>query len=372
MNDLRRKKNILINIVLCLCSFIFALSAAEYALGKTDIEGFYGYKMWWGMIDSRRYFSSTPTVIISGVRTFNLTDGNCYPSDPSGLLPLKELNPDDGKYWYCVSYDKKLRRQGFNPDRKRSIALVGDSFTFGEGVPETDTLGYLLNNRYRQINFQNRGEAGANIRDIAKICQGIAESGHEVDEVIYFYNLNDIQMSKIFSSQQKNVIDFQNVIGLNDDIEYQPITKFLSKSALFSLARKEWIMQRESYLSIRNYRDMYLSENNRREFLSTMDEIRSIQDMLARRGISFRMVIYPLLHKDMLGRYPFASIHAAIINACRERGITCLDGYEPFKDYYSLKKFAVHPLDYHPNGLSNQKLVDYIYKNNFITDKPDS
>lgn len=348
MHDIRNKKNILINIVLCACSFILAICAAEYVVRRTDMDGFFGYKMWLGTINSQRYFSSSATVVLIGDGIYNLTDGNCYPSDPSGRLPLKEINPADGKYWYCVIYDKKQRRQGYNPERKRQMALVGDSFTFGEGVPETDTLGYLLNNQYRQINFQNMGKAGANIGDITKICQEIAESGHEVDEVIYFYNINDVRMSKIVSVKQKSVTDFQNVIGLNDDIGNHPLTKFLSKSALFSLTRKEWIMQRDSYFTIRNYKDMYLSESNRQEFLSTMDEIQSINDMLARRGISFRMVIYPLLHKDMLGRYPFESIHAAVIRACNERGIKCLDGYGAFKDDYSLKKFAVHPLDYHP------------------------
>jgi hypothetical protein len=116
---------------------------------------------------------------------------------------------------------------------------------------------------------------------------------------------------------------------------------------------------------------MYLSESNRQEFLSTMDEIRSIKDTLAARGISFRMIIYPLLYKDLLGRYPFEQIHEVITSECQKRGVICLDGYVPYKSYYSMKRFAMHPLDYHPNGLSNLDLVDYIHKKDFIKDRPE-
>jgi hypothetical protein len=369
MNNIGNKKSLPTNIVLCLFSLILVLSVAEYAARKTDIEGFYGHKTWLGKIDSVGYLSTSRTVAIGG-EIFNLTDGNCYPSDPSGLLPLKEFNPVAGKYWYCVMYDKKQRREGYHPDRKRQIALVGDSFTFGEGVKDTNTLGYLLNNKYPKINFQNRGQSGAYIGDIMQRCKEIIESAPEIDEVIYFYNLNDVRISKIVRSRMKRITDFQNVYWSKDEEKYGPVTKLLSKSALFSLARKVWIIKWESSLTIQNYKDMYFSESNRQEFVSTLDEIQSMKDMLARRGISFRMIIYPLLYKDMLGRYPFESIHAAIINACNERGIKCLDGYEPFKDYYSLKKLAVHPLDYHPNGLSNQIIIDYIHRSNFITNTP--
>jgi hypothetical protein len=270
-------------------------------------------------------------------------------------------------------YECKQRRQGYNPDRKRQIAIVGDSFVFGIGVKETDTLGYMLNKYYPKINFQNWGKEGANIDDVVGQCKEIIKSVPVVKEVIYFYNLNDVRKSGMVSHQHyKLIINFQDIHWSIDENRHGTLVKILlKKSALFSLARKVWLINRESFLTIQNYKDMYLSENNRREFLSTMDDIRSIKDMLAARGISFRMIIYPFAYKDMLGRYPFEQIHNVIISECHKRGVTCLDGYEPFKSYYSMKRFAVHPLDYHPNGLSNRELVDYIHNNNVIIDRPE-
>ncbi len=118
--------------------------------------------------------------------------GNCYPSDPSRRLPIEFVDHDRGEHWYCVKYDRALRRRGFNPVRKKQVAMVGDSFTFGIVVRETDTLGYLLNEKYPEVNYQNWGKVAADIDDVAKICDEIVKSVTQVDEVIY---LIDITMS---------------------------------------------------------------------------------------------------------------------------------------------------------------------------------
>lgn len=357
--------NILKNIVLFLCSLVVALCAAEFIAGRINIEGLSGYKMYMAMAFDKIYLAPEPDESIPG-KVYGFYSGNCYPSDPAGSFPYKIVNPADHKYWYCVTYDRTKRTDGFNPERKRRMAIVGDSFTFGTGLRETDTLGYLLNEKYPEINFQNLGKVGANTDDVAKRCREITASAPKVEEVIYFYNLNDVRMSRQVDLKQWKIIDFQNIRWQNDIAMSGPVMKLLSKSALFSLMRKIWVLRRESALTVQNYKDMYLSEENRGEFISTMDEMKSIKDMLARQGISFRVVIYPLLYKDLLGRYPFEDIHARILSACRERKIECLDGYAPFASYYSMKKFAVHPIDYHPNGLCNRALLDYIRKKDFI------
>ncbi len=368
MRYIRYKKNLLINIALCLFTIVLCVGIAEYILRKIDIEGLSGHKTYMKEIGNSKYdIISAPNLIKAG-KIFRFDSGNCYPSDATGLLPIKIANPMDGKYLYCVTYNEKKRREGRNPDRKRQVALVGDSFVFGEGVKETDTLGFLLNEKYTKINFQNWGIRAIDIGDVVKQCKKIVETESGVDDVIYFYNLNDVQPLSIKGLKTINIIDFQNIILLKNEQKDNTLLKLLSKSEMFSTARKIWLIKRISSQTIQNYKDMYLNEKGySSEFLLTIHYIQSIKYMLEAKGISFHMIIYPLLYKDMLGRYPFESIHQAIIKTCDERGITCLDGYVPFKSYYSMKRFAVHPIDYHPNGLSNLLLVDYIHKKNFIT-----
>ncbi len=81
--------------------------------------------------------------------------------------------------------------------------------------------------------------------------------------------------------RKKLMIDFQNARWYQDKVRHGAITNILSSSALFSLIRKVWVINRESFLTVQNYKDMYLSELNRQAFLSTMDDIRSVEDMLA-------------------------------------------------------------------------------------------
>lgn len=345
------------------------MGVAEYALRKINIEGLSGYKLYVGEIDSRIYFSQQPNYRDRGGKLNGFDLGNCYPSNPNGTLPLTAINPYDGNYCYCVLYDVGQRPRGYHPERKRQMAIVGDSFVYGNGVQKESTLGYFLNEQYPEINFQNWGKKGADIDAVVSLCKSNMASVPEVEGVIYFFNLNDVRMSEQISARHKDIInDFQNVRWDNDKRGGRPPNRLFARSALLSTAGKVWLINRESSRTIQNYRDMYLSENNRRELISTMDEIRSIQDRLTARGISFRVVIYPLIYKDILGRYPFGQIHEIIMNECRKRGVACLDGYAPFKSYYSMKKFAVHPLDHHPNGLSNKLLVDYLRERTFITE----
>ena len=238
------------NFVLCLFAILLSIGIAEYALRRINIEGFSGHRIHIGTLNSSIFILPEQVVDIAG-KDFEYTMGDCYPSDTSGFSQFQIINPDDGKRWYCVLYDKKQRRQGYNPNRKRQVAIVGDSFVFGNGVKEKDTLGYILNARYIQINFQNWGQSGANIDEVVGQCKEIIESAPKVDEVIYFYNLNDVRMSEEIRARQNNIIDFQNIRWSKDEQQYTPVEKMLLKSALFSLFRQVWVIKRDSSLTVR-------------------------------------------------------------------------------------------------------------------------
>ncbi|MFA5388533.1 MAG: hypothetical protein WC312_02125 [Candidatus Omnitrophota bacterium] len=103
--------------------------------------------------------------------------GNCYSSDTKGYFPISLRISKDREVFrkillsptieylvdktpYCIVYDGQKRREGFFADREREVAIVGDSFVFGEGVKEEDTLGYLLGLKFTKANFKNYGSTG--------------------------------------------------------------------------------------------------------------------------------------------------------------------------------------------------------------------
>jgi len=303
--------------------------------------------------------------------------GNCYSSDRKGYFPisLKASTKEKEKLRnalvsgnidflaektpYCIVYDCQKRREGFFSRRTVEVAIVGDSFVFGEGVKEEDTLGYLLSSKFSKANFKNYGSTGANIEGVFNIVSQVLEE-KKIKDIIYFYNLNDILTSPEIAAKQKFIVDFQNIRWFNVKRPHNFFTGILSKSNIYHLVEDSIILHQESGLTIKNYLDMYFSPANLNELKRTINLLISMNNRSKGKGVNFRIVIYPLLYKDIFGRYPFVSIHEFLKDICKKNQIPCIDAYPAFEKYRSLKNFTVHPVDYHPNGFANKIVVEYL------------
>jgi hypothetical protein len=356
-----------VNVAVSLAALLVSLGLVELGLRYAFDPGLDGEKVWVGDHPNARN-PSLDAAVAQSCREFPSWWGNCYPTDPTGLLPITTRDPLTGRTWHCVAYDLKSRATGYDPDREYQAAIVGDSFAFGEGVKETDTLGYLLNRKYPRVNFRTYADSGMNIGQVEETCSRILLLAPAVRSIVYVYNLNDVLLSREVGDLQKVIVDFQNLFLHRAKAGQGPIAAALERSKLYVLLRKAWVVRRESALATGNYQDMYLSEANRSEFFATMDVLKGINETARARGVSFAVVVHPLLNKDLFGRYPFEGVHAAIMAACRERGVPCLDGYEAFRDFSSFGSLVVNPLDYHPNGRSNRILADYIRGSGFLDD----
>lgn len=293
---------------------------------------------------------------------------NCYTSDPRGYFPLKmnvPLADVSGRVkdteLYCLPYACQQRKAGFYPDRKEEIFLVGDSFAFGEGVKEEDTLGYVLGQRFTQYNFRNFGETAADLKRVGMIVEDLLAAHPLVKHIIYFYNLNDVAMAPSIEGRQKYIIDFENLRWTNLPKDQGWAAEFLSRSALYKFVRTTAILHRETALTIQNYRDMYFSAENKNELDLTFDRLIAMNQLARAKGARFTLVIYPLLYKDLWGAYPFQSIHNLLMDACRQHNINCIDGIGAFDGAYNMKQFIVHPVDFHPNGLANARMADFLW-----------
>ena len=296
--------------------------------------------------------------------------GMCYTSNKNGYFPLILKHPITGRRLYCIIYDIDKRKAGYFTERKKQAAIVGDSFVFGEGVKGEDTLGYLLGMKFTGINFRNFGVIGADIRLVRGTIEHIIKEEKQIKDIIYFYNLNDVIMSDKLTSHQKYIFDFQNIRWFNVEKHHWFITNILSKSTIFCLIKKAFILRRETKLTIKNYLDMYFDASNQKELKRTIDLLVSMNKIAEDNDVRFHVVIYPLLYKDNFGRYPFVSIHNFLKDICKEHSISCIDAYPAFRKYRSFKKFIVHPIDYHPNGSANKIVVDWLAEEGEINFRP--
>ncbi|MFA5388534.1 MAG: hypothetical protein WC312_02130 [Candidatus Omnitrophota bacterium] len=184
----------------------------------------------------------------------------------------------------------------------------------------------------------------------------------DIDAVVYFYNLNDILVCPEIESRRKYIIDFQNIKLENVKRSRNSITKLLSKSNIYRLIENLLILSRETHLTVENYLDMYFNPINSDEFEKTIGFLVSMSNVAKERNVNFYVVIYPLLYKDIYGRYSFLQVHELLKNICEKHNIPCIDAYPAFANRYSLKKFTVHPIDYHPNRIANERVVEYLSK----------
>jgi hypothetical protein len=269
--------------------------------------------------------------------------------DPLGIDDLVRRAP------HCIVYDDR-RREGFFDGRPRRVALVGDSFTFGEGVKDKDTLGYRLGRKVKHTNFLNFGLPGADIEQVRAIMRDEVVRLPDLHGVIYFFNLNDIFLE---GSHPDVDIDPKSAVlyGHAGPGERSVTDRLVSASRVLTLVKTLALKRRRTRRTVQAFLDRYRREPD----LDVLARhLRGMADLAAEERLAFLVVIYPLLFKDPLGSYPFGPIHRRVLGLCRSRRITCIDGYPAFAGHRSLDAFRVNAVDSHPNGRSNQRVVDHL------------
>ncbi|MBT4863966.1 MAG: SGNH/GDSL hydrolase family protein [Planctomycetaceae bacterium] len=232
-----------------------------------------------------------------------------------------------------------------NPDRQR-ICFIGDSFTFGHGVPDvadrfTERIATDLESiqpgRYRVAN------AGLPGLDVRKLVDGflpdLIKRDVQIDVLVYTLVLNDIEY-------------YEEQTGkLYQDIEQLKPRFFLFRDTYFyNLAYFRW--QQLQQPRVRNYFS-YLSESYRTEPWNRMQ--RKLDQLVAvcdANDIELRVVIFPFLHN--LGTdYPFRDAHRRLQDYFEAQSVLCLD-LEPILTQHVDDGLTVNRFDAHPNERAHE------------------
>jgi lysophospholipase L1-like esterase len=285
----------------------------------------------------------------------------CYPDAEDTTLPIKVTDNATGKEYRCVEDNESLRQAGYFPQRPDGALIVGDSFAYGGGVPENQTLASFLDAVFPRYNFLNYGRSGADVAAVAGVLQKALEEHPDVKYVMYFYNINDVLVYGELRSQQKFINDLE-LVRLNRIEQYvSPLGQLLSHSALYRFINQMVTLRWETALTTRNYVRAYDPRFNAQGLAETAQTIVGMDRLVARRGGRLVVIIYPLLYRTMGGGYPFEPVHQRLAKICADNGIAFVDGYGAFAAEKSLKPLQVHPLlDYHPNGRANELMVEYL------------
>lgn len=302
-----------------------------------------------------------------------------------------------------TAYDWSSRHKGYSLEKAPGtfrIVVLGDSFTFGQGVKRDETfpkkLEKLLNSKNGQIKFEviNLGFCGLNTSGELEI---LAERGinpvtwepdyryrglaYKPDLILLEFTLNDSSTSGRAMEQIKQFDDKwrtgEIITRINTGAYSLPIPefidKFLTKDSRFYLFFLNRYNQFLARLGVREagksavagtlgrYKEDFAGWTYTKQALAEMASV-------ARQNeLPIVIAVYPELvnFKD----YPFKEVHSKILGITGYLGFHTLDLFPPFEGL-DAKSLMVAPYDGHPNAkahaIAAKAIFEYLIKEGLV------
>ncbi|MGQ0633961.1 MAG: SGNH/GDSL hydrolase family protein [Planctomycetaceae bacterium] len=223
---------------------------------------------------------------------------------------------------------------------QRVVCFVGDSFTYGHGVPNvadrfSDIVGRDLERTQPGRYFvANLADAGTEVHWIEALLEALLADQLPVDVVVYTICLNDIEI------YDERSVELYREIGAR--------------------APRSWLFQNSYFFNLLHSRIQHARAARGGGYYSFLREsyagvpwqllrkkLDDIFQLCAKNGIDLRVVVFPFLH-DLGPDYAFTDAHRQIIDFCRESGVRALD-LQPVLAPHVGKGLTVNRFDAHPN-----------------------
>ena len=237
---------------------------------------------------------------------------------------------------------------------KYRIAVVGDSFTWGQGIEREERFSNLLEQflgpRYEVFNF---GIAGDNMPEhLTRLAQALEISPDFVLLQIY---INDFETREMQRPHSYPLLP-------------PPLDGDLSGSSLlYGLIGGQWAhIQQMAGLSesYAQYMERNLRDPNAPNAREAYGQLHEFFDRARAAGVPAGAVLFPAT--DSLGPngrdYPFGYLHDGVKQLCSDVKAPCLDLLPMFSTFPDPRAVWVSPFDAHPNAMANKRAANEILK----------
>jgi lysophospholipase L1-like esterase len=227
------------------------------------------------------------------------------------------------------------------------IVVVGDSFTWGQGIERaerfSDLLEQFLGPRYEVFNFGVRGDKMP--EHLTRLTQALTVSP---DFVLLQLYPNDFETHEMERPRPYPLLP-------------EPLDSRLGgASLLYGLTNGQWahvqemvgITESYAHYMERNLRDA--NAPNAREAFGQLHEF-FVRSRAA--GVPAGEVLFPVTEAfgpDGRG-YPFGYLHDAVRRVCADEKVPCLDLVPLFSTFRDPRVTWVSPFDAHPNAMANRR-----------------
>lgn len=237
------------------------------------------------------------------------------------------------------------------PAEQHHLCFLGDSFTFGHGVPSVRDR---FSNRVRasledrqpgRFVVSNLANAGADLFWVEGVLEQLVAGKHKIDTVIYVICLNDIETfhpdhDKIYAK-----------IGEGGPKFFLFRDTYFFNFLYFRYRQFTQPAVRDYYGFVREYYDGEPWVRMQRKLLA-------VRELCRRNGTDFRIVVFPFLHT--LGEDdPFQPICEKVVAFCRRSEIPVLD-LTPVLTPYEEDGLTVNRFDAHPNERAHELAAEAI------------
>lgn len=246
------------------------------------------------------------------------------------------------------------------PDGVYRIAVVGDSITYGQGLPESDRMTNLLEHRLNQVgggyevlNFGQRG----------------AETVHHID--FLRDAVLDIDPDFILLQWYVNDVEGRDKRGRPSGLTLAPSDMLhiilLDRSALYCLGQMAW-NQIVAYLAVASSYDAYMiarfGDPESPDYQAYRKQLTTLIELARERGIPMGIMLYPgtAFLRGQPDAYRLAFLHDRVLETCAEYGILCLDLRDTLKTVEDPRLLELSVFDAHPSALNNRLMTEAVFQ----------
>jgi hypothetical protein len=244
---------------------------------------------------------------------------------------------------------------GQKDDGVYRIAIIGDSFTFGQGIGEEYRLSNLLERSYSPLRIEvlNFGKPGANTAEEVTILRKDVLP-LQPDFVLLQWFVNDVEHNGP-SEGSPNGRTLTNRVKQS----------LLNHSALYFLL-VDSVHRLRSRFGRSYVADLFGRVGNPHSLESQEAEkaLREFFNECRDHDVPLGVVLVPDLSPIPTGHYPFLYLHQRVLSICADAGVTCLDMLPVFMPYLTdpskVGDLWVNRFDTHMSPFANRLAAEKI------------
>lgn len=271
---------------------------------------------------------------------------------PEGTAPLFEAHWGKTPFAVEVRFNSMgFRDREFEPkqDGVRRIVIVGDSFTYGHGLPEASSYPRQLEVMLRAARPNEPVEvydAAGGGHDLARIAPIAAMALERLapDVLVYGYFLNDpLRPTAGYGDGIEPMLDTGWLHREREGFRFSLGGKPHSAPRLVELLRSLLEGRRLTEATLAWYHEIHEPAR----WAPTEQTISALARGARERGIRFVLLVLPVIWR-LDGDYPLADVHARIVERLRGHGIEVIDAFSVLRGRTDTE-LMLHPRDRHPN-----------------------